>query len=255
MSATPTTQTPTKCIRVLLIDDERIGRTRLRMLLEREADIEIVGECSDGQSAIQAVQDLRPDLLFLDINMPDMDGFDVVDQLSPELQPTVIFVTAYDEHAVRAFEACALDYILKPVSQERLVKALNRARAQVSTPKEIKVPDKEETPDATRFVVRSGGRVNFVASEEIDWVEAAGNYAIFHVGKKNHMIRETMSALETRLPSDRFMRVSRSAIVNLQRVQELSSSSTGTDVAVLSDGQRIPFTRSVRDIADRLAVV
>jgi two-component system LytT family response regulator len=200
------------------------------------------------------VREHRPDLLFLDINMPEMDGFDVVDQLSPEAQPIVIFVTAYDEHAVRAFDACALDYLLKPVSAERLSRALNRARTRLAIPADAATPEREAPPGATRFVVRSGGRVSFVAADDIDWVEAAGNYAIFHVGKKNHMVRETMNGLEAQLPADRFMRVSRSAIVNLHRVKELSSA-PGSDATILHDGQRVPFTRSVREIAERLAAM
>jgi two-component system LytT family response regulator len=237
------------------VDDERIGRTRLRLLLEREPDIEIVAECGDGTSALEAVRQHRPDLLFLDINMPDMDGFAVVDQLNPELQPNVIFVTAYDEHAVRAFDACALDYLLKPVSPERLAKALNRARARLALPLDGTPAEREETPGTSRFVVRSGGRVSFVAPEDIDWIEAAGNYAIFHCGPRNHMVRETMNGLEGQLPPERFMRVSRSAIVNLDRVKELTSAPAGNDAAILADGQRIPFTRSVREIADRLATL
>lgn len=247
--------TSAKCLRVLLVDDERIGRTRLRLMLEREPDLEIVGECADGRTALNAVLHHHPDLLFLDINMPDMDGFEVLDRIDAEVQPMVIFVTAYDEHAVRAFDACALDYLLKPVSPERLAKALNRARAQLAQPVESHPPEKEEHAGAPRFVVRSGGRVSFVATEEIDWIEAAGNYAIFHVGKKNHMVRETMSGLEGQLPSDRFMRVSRSAIVNLGRVKELFNSPAGNDAAILADGQRVPFTRNAREIAERLAIL
>jgi two-component system LytT family response regulator len=245
------------CIRVLLVDDERIGRTRLRVLLEREPDLEIVAECADGPEAVEAIQEHRPDLLFLDINMPGMDGFDVLDELGDEQQPMVIFVTAYDEHAVRAFDACALDYLLKPVSAERLGKALRRARERLAATaaNEPTPGERDDIPNPSRFVVRSGGRVSFGSSDEIDWVEAAGNYAIFHVGKHNHMVRETMNGLEARLPTDRFLRISRSAIVNLHRVKELVSAPMGTDAAVLADGRRIPMPRSLREVADRLAVV
>jgi two-component system LytT family response regulator len=252
-------------IRILLVDDERIGRSRLRRMLERDPEIEVVAECADGTAAIEAVREYHPDLCFLDINMPGMDGFDVLDNLRPENQPAVIFVTAYDEHAVRAFEAAALDYLLKPVSPERLKKTLDRARARLAaaTP-----PASESSASGlgaargggsasgtARFVVRSGGRVSFVSVEEIDWIEAAGNYAIFHVGNKNHMVRETMSGLETRLPADRFMRVSRSTIVNLRRVKELCSLPVGNHAAVLVDAQRVPITRSLREVADRLSAL
>jgi two-component system, LytTR family, response regulator len=254
-----------KPIRILLVDDERIGRSRLRRMLERDPLLEVVGECADGTAAVKAVRELRPDLCFLDINMPGMDGFDVLDSLRPEDQPAVIFVTAYDEHAVRAFEAAALDYLLKPVSPERLKKTLDRARARldagITFPPEtsataLAVPRSSgASAGSGRFVVRSGGKVSFVAVEEIDWIEAAGNYAIFHVGTKSHMVRETMSGLEMQLPADGFMRVSRSTIVNLRRVKELCSQPVGAHAAVLVDAQRVPITRSLREVADRLSAL
>jgi two-component system LytT family response regulator len=252
-----------KRIRILLVDDERIGRSRLRRMLERDPGLEVVAECADGTAAIEAVREHRPDLCFLDINMPGMDGFDVLDSFPPEDQPAVIFVTAYDEHAVRAFEAAALDYLLKPVSPERLKKTLERARARLAAGTSSDFPTTGTaagrsggTPAGTpRFVVRSGGRVSFVSVDEIDWIEAAGNYAIFHVGNKNHMVRETMSGLEMQLPADAFMRVSRSTIVNLRRVKELCSLPVGNHAAVLVDAQRVPITRNLREVADRLSAL
>jgi len=255
-----------KRIRILLVDDERIGRSRLRRMLERDPELEVVAECADGEAAIEAVRDHRPDLCFLDINMPGMNGFDVLDSLRPEDQPAVIFVTAYDEHAVRAFEAAALDYLLKPVSPERLKKTLDRARARlaagappVSDSSTATGPAADRgggtAPGTSRFVVRSGGRVSFVSVDEIDWIEAAGNYAIFHVGPKSHMVRETMSGLEMQLPAEGFMRVSRSTIVNLRRVKELCSLPVGSHAAVLVDAQRVPITRSLREVADRLSAL
>jgi len=249
-----------KRIRILLVDDERIGRSRLRRMLERDPELEVVAECADGTAAIEAVREHHPDLCFLDINMPGMDGFDVLDNLAPEDQPAVIFVTAYDEHAVRAFEAAALDYLLKPVSPERLKKTLDRARARLAagiSPASNPPVNRGGETAATkpRFVVRSGGRVSFVSVEEIDWIEAAGNYAIFHVGAKNHMVRETMTGLEMQLPADGFMRVSRSTIVNLRRVKELCSLPVGNHAAVLVDAQRVPITRSLREVADRLSAL
>jgi len=250
-----------KRIRILLVDDELIGRSRLKRMLERDPDLEVVGECADGAAAIESVRELRPDLCFLDINMPGMNGFDVLDKFEPENQPAVIFVTAYDEHAVRAFEAAALDYLLKPVAPERLKKTLDRARlrlaaSSVPTSKSAESAAGHATPETTsRFIVRNGGRVSFVSPEEIDWIEAAGNYAIFHVGPKNHMVRETMSGLETKLPADSFMRVGRSTIVNLRRVKELASLPAGAHAAVLVDSQRVPITRSVREVAERLSAL
>ncbi len=250
-------ESPSQPIRVILVDDERIGRTRLRMMLEREPDIQILAECSDGPAAVEAIREHNPDLVFLDINMPGMDGFGVLDRLAPERQPIVIFVTAYDDHAVRAFEACALDYLLKPVAPERLARTLARVRKRLATEAAARpaAADAVAPSDLPRFVVRSRGRVSFVAAEDIDWVEAAGNYAIFHVGKLNHMVRETMTSLEGKLPAQTFMRVSRSAIVNLHRVKELVTSPTSGDAAVLEGGQHIPVTRNPREIAERLATV
>ncbi len=250
-------------MRAILADDERVGRARLRRMLEREPDIEVVAECADGLAAVESVRELHPDLLFLDINMPGMDGFDVLEKINPAPLPIVIFVTSYDEHAVRAFEACALDYLLKPVSPERLAKTLARARPHFAAAVAAGVPanapalarDETNVVAPARFVVRSGGRVSFVAVEEIDWVEAAGNYAVFHVGKQNHMVRETMASLEGQLPPDSFLRVSRSAILNLRRVKELYTSPVGNHAAILTDTQRVPITRSVREVADRLSMV
>lgn len=248
-----------KAIRTILVDDDRVGRSRLRRMLQTEPDIEVLAECSDGTAASQAMRDQVPELLFLDINMPGMDGFEVLEALGPGHQPrAVVFVTAYDEHAVRAFEACALDYMLKPVSRERLTKALARARERLRTTTwagEESLAAPGAFSHSHRFTVRSAGRMHFVAPDEIDWAEAAGNYVILHVGASNHMIRETMSGLEARLATADFLRVSRSAIVNLRRVKELSTSSDGDEAAILANGQRIRVTRSLREIAERLAAL
>lgn len=250
-----------KFLRTIIVDDERPGRGRLRRMLQREADIDIVAECADGPAAVEAVREHSPDLLFLDISMPGMDGFGVLDALGPDHQPTaIIFVTAYDKHAVRAFETCALDYLLKPASPERLAKTLTRARERIlsatgNTVSTTPVSEPRTTSGPHRFTVRSGGRMSFVAPEEIDWIEAADNYAILHVGKHNHMVRATMGAMESQLSAETFLRVSRSAIINLRRVKELYSSPTGENAAILHDEQRVPITRSVREVADRLAVL
>jgi two-component system LytT family response regulator len=245
-------------LRVIIVDDERMARTRLRRMLEHDPEVEIVAECADGLAAVGAVQEEAPDLLLLDIQMPGMDGFGVLEALGPERTPEVVFVTAYDEHAIRAFEEHALDYLMKPVSPERFTKMLARVRER----RTHAVRDQESLlellaqrrgdPRGTRLVVRSGERTTFVSPEEIDWVEAAGNYAILHLGKRTHILRETMSGLESRLPGDMFCRVSRSAILNLRRVQELQSLSAGDHVAILSDGQRIGISRSLREVEERL---
>jgi two-component system, LytTR family, response regulator len=241
-------------IRTLIVDDERIARQRLRRLLAKEDDVEIVAECADGAATVEAVREHKPDLLLLDIQMPDMDGFDVLDAFDPSNQPVIVFVTAFDQHAVHAFETCALDYLLKPVSPIRLMKALERVRYYLDNSKEYldRVSQESALPHPRRFSVRSGQRTSFIAPEEIDWIEADGNYAILHVGAQNHLLRETMSALETQLPDQDFVRVGRSAILHLNRVREVQSAAGGRHFAILNDGQRVPLTRSVREISKRL---
>ncbi len=236
-------------IRALLADDERPARARLRRLLKPDADVEIVAESHDGPSTVAAVREHAPDLLFLDINMPGLDGFGVLDALGADAHPpAVVFVTAYDQHAIRAFEACALDYLLKPTSTERLQQSLARARQILASPPRPNAA----ASGPNQFVVRSGNRVRFVSPVEIDWVEAAGNYAILHAGQHNHMIRETMAALEARLAPVGFARVSRSAIVNLHRVRDLNTSGR---TARLLDGQEIGVTRSTRELASLIAAL
>jgi two-component system LytT family response regulator len=248
-------------LRAIIVDDERMARTRLRRMLEKDPEVEVVAECADGLAAVSAVRDEAPDLMLLDIQMPGMDGFGVLEALGPDRTPEVVFVTAYDEHAIRAFEEHALDYLMKPVAPERFTKMLARVRER-RTHAQLGQRDQESLFEllaqrkaearATRFIVRSGERTTFVSPDEIDWVEAAGNYAILHLGKRTHILRETMSALETQLPGEMFSRVSRSAILNLRRVKELQSLSPGEHVAILADGQRIGISRSLREVEERL---
>jgi two-component system LytT family response regulator len=245
-------------LRAIIVDDERMARTRLRRMLENDPDVEIVAECADGLAAVAAVQEESPDLLLLDIQMPGMDGFGVLEALGAERTPEVVFVTAYDEHAIRAFEEHALDYLMKPVSPERFTKMLARVRERRTHAQRDQesllemLAQRKAEARGTRLVVRSGERTTFVSPEEIDWVEAAGNYAILHLGKRTHILRETMSGLESQLPGEMFCRVSRSAILNLRRVQELQSLSAGDHVAILADGQRIGISRSLREVEERL---
>jgi two-component system LytT family response regulator len=243
-------------IRTILADGDPIGRSGLKRLLEKESDIEILAECVDGISATEAVRARAPDALFLEINLPKMDGLAVLDALGVEYQPAVVvFVTASDGYAVRAFDACALDYILKPVSPERLMRALGRIRERllsIGNTGPISPPFSAASPESTRFLVRSRRGVAFVAPAEIDWVEAAGNYVILHAGSNNHMMRETMAGVEARLPAEIFLRVSRSAILNLHEVKELQSSVSG-EIAVLARGQRIRVTRHLNEMANRLS--
>jgi len=241
-------------IRVLIVDDEPLGRQRLRTLLGAERGIATIDECGDGMSAVAAVRRLKPDVVFLDIQMPGMNGFEVVQAVGVKKMPPVIFVTAYDEYALQAFDSCALDYLLKPTSRARLHRSLERVRLQIDSSSGRNEAGLHELMALRqrRIAVRAGERISYVCVDEIDWVEAAGNYAVLHAGKENHIIRETLAALETQLAPEYFLRLSRSAIVNLRRVKELLSISSGEHIAVLRDGQRLPITRSFRAIEERL---
>lgn len=242
-------------ISTLLVDDEALGRERLRTLLAAEPDIEITAECADGPATVAAIRKYKPDLVFLDIQMPGMNGFDVLHCLGAKKLPAVVFVTAYDEHALRAFDARALDYLLKPASRARLRQALDRVRAQITSPSGH--PGESALRDLLssrprRIGIRTGERIVYIAVEEIDWVEAAGNYVILHAGAENHIQRETLGALEAQLPPEHFLRVSRSAILNLRRVKELQAVAPGEHVAILRDNQRLAITRSLREVEERL---
>jgi two-component system LytT family response regulator len=242
-------------IRTLIVDDEPLARQRLRKLLEAEPDIEVIGECPDGESAVTAIVEHRPDLVFLDVQMPDLDGFGVLEAVGAEEMPTVIFVTAYDHYALRAFEVHALDYLLKPFDRERFDKALGRARAHLGRDRPGEVHEqlqalladvRPERKASERLVIKSSSRVFFLRVEEIDWIEAAGNYLKLHVGDETHLLRETMNSLEGRLDPDRFLRVHRSTIVNIERVQELQPWFHGDYLVILRDGTQLTLSRSYR---------
>jgi two-component system LytT family response regulator len=230
-------------------------------LLKGESNIEVVGECSNGQEAVAAVRELQPDLLFLDVQMPVLDGFGVLEALGPRQLPAIIFVTAYDSYAIRAFEVNALDYLLKPFDRNRFRKALQRARSQIF--KESQAPEGEQIAslleDAQaerrsstargaleRLVIKSSGRVFFLRTEEIDWIEAAGNYLRLHVGNDMHLLRDTMNNLEARLHPDKFLRIHRSTMVNLERVKELQPWFHGDYKVILLDGTELTLSRSYR---------
>src|SRR5688500_14070348 len=216
--------------RVIVADDEPLARERLRMLLGEEGWVEIVAECQDGQETIAAIQAHQPDLVFLDVQMPVATGFDVIEAVGPSRMPPVVFVTAYDRYALRAFDVRALDYLLKPFDRERFQQALGRARQQLQQHSQGELERRlmqlvsdlrEPQQKADRLVVKSGGRVFFVRTRDIDWIEAAGNYVKLHVGGEAHLLRETMTAIEAQLDSDLFFRIHRCHIVNIERVQEL----------------------------------
>ena len=243
-------------IRTLVVDDETLARERVLTLLQQEVDIEVVGECSDGGQAVAAIQEQSPDLVFLDVQMPGCDGFEVLKHISPERMPTVIFVTAYDEYALRAFEVHALDYLLKPFGKDRFQQTLRHAREALEARRAgdlgrrllAMVHDiKPEPQRLERLVVKSGGRVFFLRTDDIDWIEAAGNYVRLHLGLESHLFRETMNRMETRLDGSRFARIHRSRIVNTERIKELQPWFNGDHAVVLRDGTRLTLSRLYKD--------
>ncbi len=246
---------PTTPARVLIVDDEPLARERLRMLLQDEPGIDVVGEAGDAGSAAEAIASLSPDLVFLDVQMPGATGFDVISAVGADKMPMVIFVTAYDRYALRAFEVHALDYLLKPFDRERFRHALGRARHQLdgrsSGDLERRllaiVGDLKAHGKTDRFVVKAGGRVFFVRADEIDWIEAAGNYVKLHVGNETHLFRETMNAVEARLDADMFFRIHRSHIVNIERIRELQPWFNGEYVVFLKNGTRLTLSRGYRE--------
>ena len=251
-------------IRTLIVDDEPLARERIRFLLREVADVELVGESDGGEAAVRLIGELNPDLLFLDVQMPELDGFAMLQQLPPETLPVVIFVTAFDQHALRAFDAHALDYLLKPCKPARFQEALERARAQLRNREagqaaqgllELLAAARPATPanqPLARLAIKSDDKVVFIPVADIDSLESAGNYVMVHVGKEGHILRETLTNLEARLPAERFMRISRAAIVNLDRVKELQPFFKGESVVVLKNGKVLPTTRSLRDIQKQL---
>ena len=245
-------------IRALVVDDEPLARERLRTLLQGDPDIELVGECEDGLSAVSTILELSPDLVFLDVQMPEMDGFQVLKALNSDSLPAVVFVTAYDEYAIRAFDVHAIDYLLKPFDQDRFHRTLDwvkeRLRADSDLRSELRAllgDVRKQAAGPERIVIRSRGRVRFVRVREIDWVEAAGNYVRIYAGETSHLLRETMKGMEGRLGDD-FERVSRSAIVRVDRITELQAIAHGEYVLSLAGGGRVRSGRTYAKVMARL---
>jgi two-component system LytT family response regulator len=246
----------TRKLSVVIADDEPLARERVLSLLAAEPDIEVVAQCRDGEEAVRAIAERRPDLVLLDVEMPRMDGFDVINAVGAERMPPLIFVTAYDQHAIRAFEVRALDYLLKPFDRERFAGALRRARGQIDAQATgdlgrrlvAMMKDLErEAPRSDRIVVKSGGRLFFLRADEIDWIEAAGNYVRLHVAAQTHLLRETMNAIEARLDPERFFRIHLSRIVNVERIQEMQPWLNGEYSLVLKTGARLTISRGYRE--------
>jgi two-component system LytT family response regulator len=233
-------------IRALVVDDESLARRNLTVLLRRDPDIQSVAECSSGLDAIDEIRKSKPDLVFLDVQMPECDGFDVLELLGSDLPPTIIFVTAYDEYALRAFEAGALDYLLKPFDDARFCRALNRAKEKLAhyLPRARAVE---------RLVVRSRGETLFVSVADIDWIEAAGYYACLHVGSETHILRRPLMELEKDLGDDKFFRVHRSILVNVERIHALELQANGEYEIVLKSRVRLRLSRRYRkQLKDRM---
>ncbi|HQU85101.1 MAG TPA: LytTR family DNA-binding domain-containing protein [Pyrinomonadaceae bacterium] len=243
-------------IKTLIVDDEPLARDRVRRFLRDEKEIEIVGEAGNGAEAIEFIKKENPELVFLDIQMPEKNGFEVIKSLDAKSLPTIIFVTAYDNYALQAFDASALDYLLKPFNRERFSRAVARACEHIENKKRGNLDEriasliadlKTEKKYLERLVVKSVGRVFFLKTDEIDWIEAAGNYLKLHVGRESHLIRETMNSIESKLDPDKFLRIHRSTIVNIDRIKELHPMFSGDYDVVLQTGAKITLSRNYRE--------
>jgi two-component system, LytTR family, response regulator len=248
-------------VRALIVDDEPLARLRVRELLAKEADVEIVGEAPDGPSAVSLIRELRPDLLFLDIQMPDLDGFGVLEQIGPRAVPALVFVTAYDRFALRAFEAHALDYLLKPYDDQRFAGTLQRVREQLryrgADELERRVRDlladvRGGASHLERLAVQSGARSVLLSVDEIDWLEAEGKYVRVHAREQAYLIRNTLKGLEAALDPARFLRVHRSIIVNVDRIREVEPYVQGEYVLYLRNGTKLKSGRAYRSVIQRL---
>jgi two-component system LytT family response regulator len=243
-------------MRVLVVDDEPLARQKLSSLLSQESDVQVVGEARDGLEAVRLIEEAKPDLALLDVQMPELDGFGVIEQVGAERMPAVVFVTAYDSYALRAFDVHAVDYLLKPFDRSRLKEALQRARREVDRRQTGLINEKllaliedlkPERKPLERLVVKSSGRVFFLKTEEIDWIDSAGNYVRLHVNGESHLLRETMTNLEGKLDAERFVRIHRSTMVNIERIKELQQVFHGDYVVILQNGQRLALSRTYRD--------
>ena len=254
-------------IRTAIVDDEPLARRNIRILLKDEPEIEIVGEAASGREALALIHKYSPDLLFLDIQMPEMDGFGVLENIEAEQLPVIVFVTAFDQYALKAFEFHALDYLLKPFDDARFEKALRQAKRQIEQ-REVKDLSKRlvallESREGqsfetvrqdyvSRLLIKSSGRVSFLKTDEIDYVQAEDYYVKLHVGRKGHLLRETMNEMEAKLDPSKFLRIHRSTIVNIERIRELQQHFNGDYIVLLQDGTELKLSRSRRDQLQKL---
>ncbi len=242
-------------IRTLIVDDEPLARRKIRRMLARDPEVEILDDCANGREAIAAISTHNPDLVFLDVQMPEIDGFDVLESIPPAGMPFVIFVTAYDQYALRAFEVSAVDYLVKPFDRRRFEKALQRAKARLATERGSDVNQqtlalleelKARSSHIERLVIKAGGRAFFLKTDEIDWIEAEGKYVRLHVGKESYLLREAIGSMEGQLDPKKFPRIHRSTIVNIERVRELQPWFHNEYRVILKDGTELMLSRSCR---------
>lgn len=258
----------TKKIKTLIVDDEPLARQTLRDLLAVDSEIEIIGECSSGLEAVKFIRKQLPDLLFLDIQMPGMNGFEALEKIEHEQIPAIVFVTAFDRYALKAFEMHALDYLLKPFTDKRFEEALRQAKAQVELQEINKLSRSllallgeqagreaasvKRKSFLTRFMIRSGGRVAFIKASDVDWIAADDYYIKLHVGTRSHLLRVSMNELEEKLDPKTFLRIHRSTIINFDRVKELQQNPNGEYIVVLRDGTQLKLSRRRRERLEEL---
>ena len=248
-------------MRTLIVDDEALARKRIKSLLANDSSIEVIGECSDGKKAVEAIRALEPDLVFLDVQMPAMSGFDVIRTIGSERMPAIIFVTAYDQYALKAFEVQAVDYLLKPFNRARFERTVARAKTLVRSLAGGAINDQlltllgslqrqQDMPEL--FMIKSAGRIVFLRAEDIDWIETVGNYVRLHAGRDSHLMRETMSGMESKLDPQKFMRIHRSTMVNIDQVKELQPWLNVEYVVIMRDGTRLNMSRRYRERLHKL---
>lgn len=244
-------------IRAIIVDDEPLARDKVQLFAKSEADIEVVGVCSNGHEALSSLSALKPDIMFLDIQMPEMNGFELLDRIKASPLPGIIFITAYDEFALRAFEFHALDYLLKPFDRERFSKSVEHARAIIQSSSQTEITKEQihallgtiqQSPaKLERFIVKHNGRIIFLRLDEIDWMEAAGNYVNLHAGNDAYLVRETMNNIEAQLPSQKFIRIHRSSIINIDKIKELQPYFNGEYKVILQNNTQVILSRSYRE--------
>jgi two-component system, LytTR family, response regulator len=242
-------------ISALIVDDEALARRFIRRMLKDDLEVEIVGECNDGKSAVATIQKHKPDIVFLDVQMPALDGFAVLEAIGHDLLPEIIFTTAYEKYAVRAFELHALDYLLKPFDQTRFRDAMRHAKERLNQReqeegrlqiKALLENVKSQPKYLERLIVKADGRISFLSAHEINWIQADDKYVHLHTAKASRMVRQTLSAMETQLDPKKFLRIHRSAIVNVERIKELEPTFNGEHIVLLDDGTKLTLSRGYR---------